>query len=151
MGELEGGHGTAFASGMAATHALLTACLDAGDHLILPLDLYGGTYRLIDKVLARFGLAYDLVDQTDLDALRAALRPETRLIWVETPTNPLLNLVDDRAMWSRPPRVVRWSSTTPSPPRSIQRPLELGRDRRGALDHQVPGRPLRHGRRRRDL
>ena len=76
LGELEGGHGAAFASGMAATHALLTAALDAGDHLILPLDLYGGTYRLVDKVLARFGLAYDLVDQTDLDArARRAARP----------------------------------------------------------------------------
>ena len=98
LGELEGGHGAAFSSGMAATHALLTAALDAGDHLILPLDLYGGTYRLVDKVLARFGLAYDLVDQTDIDALRAALRPETRLIWVETPTNPLLNEVDIAAV-----------------------------------------------------
>ena len=88
IGELEGGHGAAFASGMAATHALLTAALDGGDHLILPIDLYGGTYRLVDKVLARFGLAYDLVDQTDIDAVRAAIRPETRLIWVETPTNP---------------------------------------------------------------
>ena len=63
-------------------------------------DLYGGTYRLVDKVLARFGLAYDLVDQTDLDAVAAALRDETRLIWVETPTNPLLNVIDIAA-WSR--------------------------------------------------
>ena len=117
LGELEGGYGAAFASGMAATHAVLTAALDAGGHLILPLDLYGGTYRLVDKVLARFGLAYDLVDQTDLDAVRAALRPETRLIWVETPTNPLLNVIDIGA-WSRRRRTVRWSSTTPSPPRS---------------------------------
>src|SRR5262245_17169351 len=70
LGELEGGFGTAYSSGMAATHAVLTAMLDAGDHLILPLDLYGGTYRLVDKVLTRFGLAYDLVDQRDLEALR---------------------------------------------------------------------------------
>ena len=77
LGELEGGHGAAFSSGMAATHALLSAALDAGDHLILPADLYGGTYRLVDKVLTRFGLAYDMVDQRDIDALHAALRPET--------------------------------------------------------------------------
>ena len=118
LGELEGGHGAAFASGMAATHALLTAALDAGDHLILPLDLYGGTYRLVDKVLARFGLAYDMVDQRDLDALRAALRPETKLIWVETPTNPLLNEIDIAAVRRGRRGARAWSSTTPSRPRS---------------------------------
>ena len=94
LGELEGGFATAYASGMAATHAVLTALLDAGAHLILPRDLYGGTYRLVDKVLARFGLAYDLVDQRDLDHLREAIRPETRMIWVETPTNPTLHEID---------------------------------------------------------
>jgi cystathionine gamma-synthase len=125
LGELEGGHGAAFASGMAATHALLTAALEAGDHLILPLDLYGGTYRLVDKVLARFGLAYDLVDQTDLDALRAALRPETRLIWVETPTNPLLNEVDIAAVVTAAEgRAVVVDNTFATP--IVQRPLELG-------------------------
>ena len=103
---------------MAATHALLTAALDAGDHLILPIDLYGGTYRLVDKVLARFGLAYDLVDQRDIDALRAALRPETRLIWVETPTNPLLNVIDIAAVVEAARGRAAWWSTTPSPPRS---------------------------------
>src|SRR5581483_5826475 len=91
LGELEGGLASAFASGMAAEHALITAACGAGDHLVLPADLYGGTYRLVDKVLARFGLSFDLVDQTDLEAVRAAIRPETRVIWVETPTNPLLN------------------------------------------------------------
>ena len=65
LGELEGGLGSCFASGMAATHALLTAQCSAGDHVILPSDLYGGTYRLVDKVLERFGLTYDMVDQTD--------------------------------------------------------------------------------------
>src|SRR5688500_5998411 len=79
---------------MAATHALLTAATSAGDHVIIPDDLYGGTYRLVDKVLARFGVAYDMVDQTDLDAVRAAVRPETKLIWVETPTNPTLKVID---------------------------------------------------------
>ena len=71
----------AFASGMAATHALLTAVCSAGDHVIIPDDLYGGTYRLVDKVLARFGVAYDMVDQTDLDAVarRAAPGDEAHL------------------------------------------------------------------------
>jgi cystathionine gamma-synthase len=125
LGELEGGHGAAFASGMAATHALLTAALDAGDHLVLPLDLYGGTYRLVDKVLARFGLSYDLVDQTDLEALRGALRQETRLIWVETPTNPLLNEVDIAAVVEAAGgRAVVVDNTFATP--IVQRPLELG-------------------------
>ncbi len=110
---------------MAATHGLLTAALEAGDHLILPLDLYGGTYRLVDKVLARFGLAYDLVDQRDLDALRGALRPETKLIWVETPTNPLLNEIDIRAVVEiAAGRAVVVDNTFATP--IVQRPLELG-------------------------
>ena len=125
LGELEGGHGAAFSSGMAATHALLTAALDAGDHLILPVDLYGGTYRLVDKVLARFGLAYDMVDQRDLDALAAALRPETKLIWVETPTNPLLNVIDVAAVVEAAQgRAVVVDNTFATP--IVQRPLELG-------------------------
>jgi cystathionine gamma-synthase len=98
LGELEGGHGTAFASGMAATHALLSAVCSAGDHVIIPDDLYGGTYRLVDKVLARFGVAYDMVDQRDVETVRGALRPETKLVWVETPTNPTLNEVDVRGV-----------------------------------------------------
>ena len=69
LGELEGGHATAFASGLAAESALITAVCEAGSHVVLPRDLYGGTYRLVDKVLARWGLRYDLVDQTDLDAV----------------------------------------------------------------------------------
>ena len=125
IGELEGGHGSAFSSGMAATHALLTAALDAGDHLILPLDLYGGTYRLVDKVLARFGLAYEMVDQRDLDALAAALRPETKLIWVETPTNPLLNRIDlAGVLEAAAGRAVVVDNTFATP--IVQRPLELG-------------------------
>src|SRR5215216_5635016 len=94
LGELEGGLASSFASGMAAEHALITAACEAGDHVVLPSDLYGGTYRLVERVLRPWGLSYDLVDQTDLDALERAVRPETKLIWVETPTNPLLNVVD---------------------------------------------------------
>ena len=127
LGELEGGLGSAFSSGMAATHALLTAHCGAGDHVILPQDLYGGTYRLVDKVLARFGLEYDLVDQTDLDALERALRPETRLIWVETPTNPLLNVVDVAGVIERKrDAIVAVDNTFATP--IVQRPLELGAD-----------------------
>lgn len=69
LGELEGGRAVTFASGLAAEHALITTVCEAGSHVILPNDLYGGTYRLVDKVLKRWGLAYDMVDQTDLDAL----------------------------------------------------------------------------------
>jgi cystathionine gamma-synthase len=127
LGELEGGLGSAFSSGMAATHALLTAHCSAGDHVILPQDLYGGTYRLVDKVLARFGLEYDLVDQTDLDALERAVRPETRLIWVETPTNPLLNVVDLPGVIARKGTAIVAVDNTFATP-IVQRPIELGAD-----------------------
>jgi cystathionine gamma-synthase len=125
LGELEGGLGSAFASGMAATHAVITALCQAGDHLILPLDLYGGTYRLVDKVLTGFGLTYDLVDQRDPEAVRAALRENTSLVWVESPTNPLLNVVDMAAVGEAAgttPVVVDNTFATPI----VQRPLELG-------------------------
>jgi cystathionine gamma-synthase len=125
LGELEDGYATAYASGMAATHAVLTAMLDAGDHLILPLDLYGGTYRLVDKVLARFGLDYDLVDQRDLDALRGAIRPATKLIWVETPTNPMLNLIDLEAVIAVSGDAAVVVDNTFATP-IYQRPLEAG-------------------------
>ena len=90
LGAVEGGLASAFSSGMAAEHALITAHCRAGDHVVLPDDLYGGTYRLVEKVLRRWGLDYDMVDQRDLGAVRRAIRPETRLVWVETPTNPSL-------------------------------------------------------------
>jgi cystathionine gamma-synthase len=125
LGELEGGHASAFASGMAATHALITAALQAGDHLVLPLDLYGGTYRLVDKVLTRFGLVYDLVDQRDLDALRRTIRPETRMVWVETPTNPLLNEIDIAAVVEAAGGIMVVVDNTFATP-IVQRPLELG-------------------------
>jgi cystathionine gamma-synthase len=127
LGELEGGLGSCFASGMAATHALLTAHTSAGDHVVLPSDLYGGTYRLVDKVLTRFGLAYDMVDQTDLSALEGAVRDETALIWVETPTNPLLNVVDVEAVVARSGKALVAVDNTFATP-AVQRPLELGAD-----------------------
>ena len=127
LGELEGGLASCFASGMAATHALLTAHCNAGDHVVLPRDLYGGTYRLVDKVLTRFGLAYDMVDQTDLEALERVLRPETRLIWVETPTNPLLNVVDIEGVVARSGEALVAVDNTFATP-VVQRPLEIGAD-----------------------
>jgi cystathionine gamma-synthase len=133
LGELEGGHASAFASGMAATHALITAVCSADDHLVLPADLYGGTYRVVDKVLARWGLAYDLVDQTDPDALAAVLRPETKLVWVETPTNPLLNVVDIPAIVERAGDALVCVDSTFATP-VVQRPLELGA---GAVMHST--------------
>jgi cystathionine gamma-synthase len=133
LGELEGGHASAFASGMAATHALITAVCSAGDHVVLPADLYGGTYRLADGVLGRWGLAYTLVDQRDPDAVAAALRPETRLVWVETPTNPLLNVVDIAAIVERAGDALVCVDSTFATP-VVQRPLELGA---GAVMHST--------------
>ncbi len=127
LGELESGQASAFASGMAATHALMTAVARTGAHVVLPDDLYGGTYRLVDKVLARWGLRYDLVDQTDLDAVSAALRPDTALVWVETPTNPGLKVVDVEAIVARSgDALVAVDNTFATP--VVQRPLELGAD-----------------------
>jgi cystathionine gamma-synthase len=95
--------------------------------VILPRDLYGGTYRLVDKVLKRFGIEYDMVDQTDLAALEAAVRRESRLIWVETPTNPLLNVVDIAAVVERKQGAIVAVDNTFATP-IVQRPLELGAD-----------------------
>jgi cystathionine gamma-synthase len=127
LGELEGGLASAFASGMAAEHALITAACEAGDHVVLPSDLYGGTFRLVDKVLRRWGLSYDFVDQTDLGSLERALRAETRLIWVETPTNPLLNVVEVEAVVERSGEALVAVDNTFATP-VVQRPLELGAD-----------------------
>jgi cystathionine beta-lyase/cystathionine gamma-synthase len=84
---------SAFASGIAATAAVVNL-LSAGDHVIVGDDLYGGTYRLFSKVYARYGIGFSYVDMSDLEATRAAIAPNTKLIWAETPTNPLLKLVD---------------------------------------------------------
>lgn len=95
LASLEGArHGYAFASGMAASDTMVRAALRPGDHLILPDDAYGGTFRLIDKIGVPWGLTYTTVSLGDLDAVRDALRPTTKLIWCETPTNPLLGIAD---------------------------------------------------------
>ena len=88
LASLEGtAHGLAFASGMAATDTLLRA-FSPGDHVLVGGDVYGGTFRLFDKEYRRFGLEFDYVNFADLEAVTAALRPETKLAWLETPTNP---------------------------------------------------------------
>lgn len=91
-------HGRAFASGMAASDVLLRATCRPGDHIVIPDDAYGGTFRLIDKVFRHWGIEHTAVGQSDLDAVRAAMRPNTRLVWCETPTNPLLNIADIAAL-----------------------------------------------------
>src|SRR6202012_379520 len=95
LAALEAGErGLAFASGLAAEDTLLRALCRPGDHVILPGDAYGGTFRLVARVLANWGLSYTPVPLHDLGAVRAALRPETKIIWCETPTNPLLGIAD---------------------------------------------------------
>ncbi|HEY0639044.1 MAG TPA: cystathionine gamma-synthase [Pseudonocardiaceae bacterium] len=93
---LEGGRrGLAFGSGMAATDAVFRALCRPGDHIVLPDDAYGGTFRLVDKVLRHWGIEHTAVPLSDLDAVRAAVRPgSTKVIWCETPTNPLLGIAD---------------------------------------------------------
>ncbi len=99
LAALEGGRlCRAFASGMAAEDTLLRATLRPGDHLVIPIDAYGGTFRLISTVLADWGVYYSAVDLSDLDAVRAAILPETKLLWCETPTNPLLSIADVAAL-----------------------------------------------------
>ncbi|TNC48114.1 cystathionine gamma-synthase [Mumia zhuanghuii] len=94
-----GARGFAFASGLAAEDTLLRALTKPGDHVVIPDDAYGGTYRLFDKVESRWGLEYDPVAIADVDAVRAAVRPgQTRIVWVETPTNPLLGIADIAAL-----------------------------------------------------
>ena len=94
----EGERAFAFASGLAAEDTLLRALLAPGDHMVIPDDAYGGTFRLIDKVAVPWGLHHSPAPVSDLDAVRAAIRPETKAIWIETPTNPLLNIGDIEAL-----------------------------------------------------
>jgi len=95
VASLEGAsRGLAFASGMAAEDTVLRGLLVPGDHVVIPDDAYGGTFRLVARVLAATGVEWSAVDLTDPAALRAALRPTTKLVWVETPTNPMLTVVD---------------------------------------------------------
>ncbi|MET8798886.1 cystathionine gamma-synthase [Nocardia sp. NPDC004568] len=124
-----GRYGRAFASGMAATDCALRAMLRPGDHIVIPDDAYGGTFRLIDKVFTEWGIEHSPAAITDIDAMRAAIRPNTKLIWVESPTNPLLNIGDipalaDIAHTSGAKLVVDNTFATPY----LQQPLLLGAD-----------------------
>lgn len=126
---LEGAkHGLSFASGLAATNALIQT-LSAGDHVVCGQNTYGGTYRLFDKVWKRHGLAFTFVDATSTEAIAAAFTPATRMVFVETPTNPLMQLTDiaevAAAARARGIKVVV-DNTFMTP--YFQRPLELGAD-----------------------
>ena len=129
IASLEGGrHGMMFASGLAA----LAACvhlLQSGDHVVLCDDVYGGTFRTLDKVFKQFGITYTRVDMTDLDATEAAFTAKTKLCWIETPTNPLLKIIDIQAV-ARVAKakgaIVGVDNTFASP--VLQNPLSLGAD-----------------------
>lgn len=128
LAELEGGeHGIAFGSGMAAV-AGACAVLRCGDHVVATNDLYGGTYRFFVDVLSRWGIETSFADTTDVESVRAALRPNTKMVWVETPTNPLLRIADLAAIATlkRPGLVIAVDNTFCSP--YFQRPLEFGAD-----------------------
>ena len=99
LASLEGAeHGRAFASGMAATDTALRTLLRPGDHLVIPDDAYGGTFRLVDKVFSQWGVTYTPAAVGDLDAVAAAVTPATKVVWIETPTNPLLSIGDVAAI-----------------------------------------------------
>jgi len=127
---VEGGaYGRAFSSGMAATDCALRAILRPGDHIVIPNDAYGGTFRLIDKVFTGWNVEYTPVALSDPDAVAAALTPKTRLIWVETPTNPLLSIADIAAiaeLGRQNSAKVLVDNTFASP--ALQQPLTLGAD-----------------------
>lgn len=129
IASLEGGkHGLSFSTGMAAVNCLL-AQLRPGDHVLIHRDVYGGTYRLLSGIFSNFGITYSIADQTDLAALEAAFRPETKLVWVETPTNPLMECVDIAAISElahSKGALVAVDNTFASP--YLQRPLLLGAD-----------------------
>jgi len=124
-----GSRGLAFASGLAAEDTVLRTVLTPGAHAVVPDDAYGGTYRLFAKVASRWGVEHTPVPLADLDAVRAAIRPETRLVWVETPTNPLLGIADISALAAiahEAGALLVVDNTFASP--YLQQPLTLGAD-----------------------
>ena len=129
LASLEGAKfGLCFSSGMAATSTVIEA-LNPGDHVLCSNDLYGGTYRVFTKVFARYGMTFSFVDATDLAAVEAAFTPKTKLVWAESPSNPLLKICDIRALaklaHAKGAKVVV-DNTFASP--ALQRPLALGAD-----------------------
>ncbi|MGW1889627.1 cystathionine gamma-synthase [Streptomyces sp. NPDC002004] len=130
LAALEGGsRGLAFASGLAAEDCLLRTLLSPGDHVVIPNDAYGGTFRLFAKVVTRWGVEWSVADTSDPAAVRAAITPRTKAIWVETPSNPLLGITDIAAMaqiaGEAGARLVV-DNTFASP--YLQQPLALGAD-----------------------
>ncbi|PWE09138.1 cystathionine gamma-synthase [Streptomyces sp. BSE7F] len=130
LAALEGGRrGLAFASGLAAEDCLLRTLLAPGDHVVIPNDAYGGTFRLFAKVVARWGVEWSVADTSDPAAVRAAITPKTKVVWVETPSNPLLGITDIAAV-AQVARdagarlVVDNTFATPY----LQQPLALGAD-----------------------
>ncbi|MCB0192252.1 MAG: cystathionine gamma-synthase [Anaerolineae bacterium] len=129
LAALEGAkHGLVFASGLAATDIVMRL-MRPGDHIVVGDDVYGGTYRMFDKVLKHYGLEFSYIDLTDLDAFQQALRPNTKLVWLETPTNPNLKLADIAALselaHARQAQVVVDNTFASS---YLQNPLALGAD-----------------------
>lgn len=129
LAALEGGvQGLAFASGLAATHAVI-ATLSAGDHVVAMDDMYGGTFRQFDKVWRRHGLSFSYADLRDPAAFDAVVTDHTKLLWLETPTNPMLKLVDIAALCAKAhARGVRVAVDNTFATPYLQRPLELGAD-----------------------
>jgi cystathionine gamma-lyase len=129
LADLEGGVGAlAFASGMAATHCAMML-LEAGDHVLAGADIYGGTYRLLHKVLNRVGVAVTLAPSTDTAAFEAAITPKTKLVWIESPGNPQMSITDIAAIGAIAKRrgvLLGIDSTFATP--VLTRPLELGAD-----------------------
>ena len=126
LASLEGArYASAFSSGMAATSAVINL-LSSGDHVVVGDDLYGGTYRLFERIFARYGLDFTYVNMRDLTAVASAVRPNTKLFWIETPSNPLLNIVDIAAIAAlrRSDQVVAVNNTFATP--YFQQPLSLG-------------------------
>ncbi|WP_104196813.1 cystathionine gamma-synthase [Cryobacterium sp. M15] len=130
LAALEGGkHGLSFASGLAAEDTILRAILQPGDHVVLGNDVYGGTHRLINKVHAAWGVQNTTVEMSDLTAVEAAIRPETKILWVETPSNPLMKISDIAALAEIAHRhgiVAIVDNTFASP--ALQHPLDFGAD-----------------------
>jgi cystathionine beta-lyase len=127
LAALEGGkHGVAFGSGCAATMAILLL-LKSGDHVLVGDDVYGGTFRIFDKVMKQFGIEATFLDMSDPAKVRAALRPSTRLVWLETPSNPMLKIFDVAAIAEIAKKADAWlavDNTFATP--MLQRPLDLG-------------------------
>ena len=123
-----GKHGLAFSSGVAATDAVIKL-LNPGDEVIAANDMYGGTYRLFTKIFAKYGIKFIYVDTTDIKNIQAAVTPNTKLIWIETPTNPLMNITDIHGTATIAKTAGAWlcvDNTFASP--YLQNPLDLGAD-----------------------